>query len=68
MLRTADIAGEDAFAVGARITVPLHGRAASEALAAMDTERMHLSEIATGIPTLDDVYLNRTGAEFVGVN
>jgi ABC-2 type transport system ATP-binding protein len=68
VLRTADIAGEDAFAVGARITVPLHGRAASEALTAIDTERMHLSEIATRMPTLDDVYLNRTGAQPVGVN
>jgi ABC-2 type transport system ATP-binding protein len=67
-LRSAEIAGEDAFAVGARITVPLHGRAAPEALAAMDTERMRPSEIATRVPTLDDVYLNRTGAQFAGVN
>jgi ABC-2 type transport system ATP-binding protein len=67
-LRSADIAGEDAFAVGARITVPLHGRAAPEALAAMDTKRMRPSEIATRVPTLDDVYLNRTGAQFAGVN
>jgi ABC-2 type transport system ATP-binding protein len=67
-LRTAAIAGPDAFAVGARITVPLHGRAASEALAAMDGEPMRLSEIATRVPTLDDVYLNRTGAQLAGVN
>jgi ABC-2 type transport system ATP-binding protein len=68
VLRSAGIAGEDAFAVGARITMPLHGRAASEALAAMDAERMRLSEIATRVPTLDDVYLNRTGAQLAGVN
>jgi ABC-2 type transport system ATP-binding protein len=67
-LRGADIAGEDAFAVGARVTVPLHGRAASEALAAMDSEPMRFSEIATRVPTLDDVYLNRTGAQLAGVN
>ncbi len=67
-LRTAGIAGEDAFAVGARITVPLHGRAASEALAAMDAEPIRLSEIATRVPTLDDVYLNRTGTQLTAVN
>ena len=68
VLRAADIAGEDAFAVGARITVPLHGHAASEALAAMDAEPIRLSEIATRVPTLDDVYLNRTGAQLAAVN
>ena len=67
-LRAADIAGEDAFAVGARVTVPLHGRAASEALAAIDAEPLRISEIATRVPTLDDVYLNRTGAQLAGVN
>ncbi len=67
-LRSADIAGADAFAVGARVTVPLHGRAASEALAAIDAEPLRLSEIATRVPTLDDVYLNRTGAQLAAVN
>ncbi len=67
-LRTAEIAGDDAFAVGARITVPLHGRPAAEALAAIDAESLRLSEIATRVPTLDDVYLNRTGAQLAGVN
>ncbi|MGZ4165449.1 MAG: ABC transporter ATP-binding protein [Solirubrobacteraceae bacterium] len=67
-LRDARIAGDDAFAIGSRITVPLHGRGAAEALAAIDTDRLCPSEIATRVPTLDDVYLNRTGAQLAGVD
>jgi ABC-2 type transport system ATP-binding protein len=67
-LRAVGIAGQDAFAVGARITVPLHGRAAADALAAIDAGRLRLSEIATRVPTLDDVYLNRTGAQLAARN
>jgi ABC-2 type transport system ATP-binding protein len=60
-LRERGLAGEDAFAVGARVTVPLHEHAATDALAAIETEHLHVSEIATRIPTLDDVYLHLTG-------
>jgi len=67
-LRAAGVAGRDAFAVGARITVPLHDRGAADALAAIDADGLHLSEIATRVPTLDDVYLNRTGAQLAGVD
>jgi ABC-2 type transport system ATP-binding protein len=67
-LRQARIAGDDAFAIGARITVPLHGRTAAQALAAIPAERLRLSEIATRVPTLDDVYLNRTGAQLAALN
>jgi ABC-2 type transport system ATP-binding protein len=67
-LRDAGVAGPDAFAVGARITVPLHDRGAADALADIDADRLRLSEIATRVPTLDDVYLNRTGAQFAGVD
>jgi ABC-2 type transport system ATP-binding protein len=61
-LRLRGIAADDAFAVGARVTVPLHNHAAAEALAALESERAHASEIATRIPNLDDVYLKFTGA------
>ena len=61
-LRQRGVAGDDAFAIGARITIPLHGSAAPETLAAADAERLRVSEIATRSPTLDDVYLQRTGA------
>ena len=67
-LRAAGVAGPDAFAVGARITVPLHDRGAGDALADIDADRLRLSEIATRVPTLDDVYLHRTGAQLAGVD
>ena len=60
-LRDRGVAGEDAFAVGARVTVPLHEHAAADALAAIESEHLHVSEIASRIPTLDDVYLHLTG-------
>ncbi|MBV9336514.1 MAG: ABC transporter ATP-binding protein [Solirubrobacterales bacterium] len=60
-LRDRGAAGDDAFAVGARVTVPLHGHAARDALAAIEAERLRASELATRVPTLDDVYLHLTG-------
>ncbi len=60
-LRDRGIAADDAFAIGARITVPLHRHAATEALAAIDSEHLRASEIATRAPNLDDVYLQLTG-------
>jgi ABC-2 type transport system ATP-binding protein len=61
-LRERGIAHDDAFVVGARATVPLHDHVATDALAVIDAERLHVSEITTRIPTLDDVYLHLTGA------
>jgi ABC-2 type transport system ATP-binding protein len=60
-LRDRGIAAEDAFAIGARVTVPLHDHSVTEALAAIDSERLSASEIATRVPNLDDVYLQLTG-------
>ena len=60
-LRERGVAAGDAFAVGARITVPLHRHAATEALAVVESERLRASEIATRVPNLDDVYLQLTG-------
>jgi ABC-2 type transport system ATP-binding protein len=61
-LRDRGIARGDSFAVGARVTVPLHEHATTEALTAIESERLRVSEIATRVPTLDDVYLQLTGA------
>jgi ABC-2 type transport system ATP-binding protein len=61
-LHDRGMAGDDAFAVGARITVPLHDAAIADAVAAIDTERLRASEITTRAPTLDDVYLHHTGS------
>jgi ABC-2 type transport system ATP-binding protein len=63
VLRFHGIAGDDAFSVGARVTIPLHSHPASEALAMIGSERLRATEIATRIPTLDDVYLKFTGAQ-----
>jgi hypothetical protein len=41
--------------------VPLHNHAATEALAAIESEHLRASEIATRVPNLDDVYLQLTG-------
>jgi ABC-2 type transport system ATP-binding protein len=60
-LRRQHLAGDDAFAVGARVTVPLHDRSAAETLAVIDGRA---SEIATRAPSLDDVYLQLTGRRF----
>jgi ABC-2 type transport system ATP-binding protein len=62
-LRELRIARSDAFVVGARVTVPLHEHAVSEALAAIESEHLRTSEVATRMPTLDDVYLQLTGSQ-----
>jgi ABC-2 type transport system ATP-binding protein len=59
-LRLKRVATSDAFAVGARVTVPLHEHTAAGVLAELDA---HPTEIATRVPTLDDVYLQLTGSE-----
>ena len=57
-LRGAGLAGPDAFAIGSRVTVPLHGRPAAEVLAGV----ARAGDLATRAPTLDDVYLRLTGS------
>jgi ABC-2 type transport system ATP-binding protein len=59
-LRARGVAGGDAFAVGATVTVPLHDRGAGDAIAAID-ELGLAHAIGTRRPTLDDVYLRLTG-------
>jgi len=60
-LRARGLAGPDAYAVGARVTVPLHERSATDALQEIREEGMHASEIQVRSPTLDDVYIRLTG-------
>jgi ABC-2 type transport system ATP-binding protein len=59
-LRSRGVAGDDAFAVGARVTVPLHDLAAADAIAAVHELRLG-GEVGVRRPTLDDVYLRLTG-------
>jgi ABC-2 type transport system ATP-binding protein len=59
-LRERGVAGDDAFAVGSRLTVPLHDRSSREAIAAVH-ELGLAAAISAREPTLDDVYLRLTG-------
>ena len=54
------LSGDDAFAVGSRLTVPLHDRSSRDAVAAVH-ELGLTSAISAREPTLDDVYLRLTG-------
>ena len=63
-LRADGIAGDDAFTVGSRLTVPLHDRTSDEALAAL--RAVPAAAVATRRPTLDDVYLRLTGGRLAG--
>jgi ABC-2 type transport system ATP-binding protein len=61
-LRAAGAAGDDAFAVGSTITIPLHDRPARDSMAAVDAAGLRTGAITAKQPTLDDVYLQLTGA------
>jgi ABC-2 type transport system ATP-binding protein len=59
-LRAHGIAGDDAFAVGSRLTLPLHDSSSPEAVAAIHQLGFG-GAISAREPTLDDVYLRLTG-------
>ena len=61
-LRTRGLAGDDAFTVGSTLTVPLHEHTAPDAIAVIHDTDLAASSISTRQPTLDDVYLQLTGA------
>ena len=59
-LRSRGIAREDAFTVGATVTVPLNGHSSHEAIAAI--HELGLADaVSARRPTLDDIYLRLTG-------
>jgi ABC-2 type transport system ATP-binding protein len=60
-LRSSGIAGEDAFRVGATLTVPLHRRAARHAMTAIADLGIAAEGMSARRPTLDDVYVRLTG-------
>ena len=55
------IAAAEAYVVGARLIVPLHGSTAADAISAIGAAGLVASQISTREPTLDDVYLRLTG-------
>ena len=60
-LRGRGLAGDDAFAVGATLHVPVHDRPAHEAAASIAEVGLPVTAITSRPPTLDDVYLQLTG-------
>ncbi|MBV8234970.1 MAG: ABC transporter ATP-binding protein [Acidimicrobiia bacterium] len=60
-LREAGIAGPDAYRVGSTLSVPLHKRTASDAMAAIADLGIRTEGVSARRPTLDDVYLRLTG-------
>ena len=61
VLRARGVAGDDAFAVGSTLTVPLHTHSGADVVAAIGELGLFTSAISTRAPTLDDVYLQLTG-------
>jgi ABC-2 type transport system ATP-binding protein len=60
-LRAHGMAGDDAFAVGATVTVPLGHRLARDVIDAVADFGASVTQTTTRPPTLDDVYLRLTG-------
>ncbi len=61
-MRAHGLATGDAFAVGATLTVPVGSRSARDTIAAIAGLGIHPEAVTTRKPTLDDVYLQLTGA------
>jgi ABC-2 type transport system ATP-binding protein len=60
-LRGNGVAGDDSFAVGATLTIPVRGRTADAVLTAAREIGLAATATSTRPPTLDDVYLRLTG-------
>jgi ABC-2 type transport system ATP-binding protein len=60
-LRERGVAGENAFAVGSTLTLPLDDRGAAAAIAEIEVLELPVTAISTRRPSLDDVYLRLTG-------
>jgi ABC-2 type transport system ATP-binding protein len=54
-------AARDAYVIGSTLTVPLHDASAGGAIAAINEAGIATSAISSRRPTLDDIYLRRTG-------
>jgi ABC-2 type transport system ATP-binding protein len=60
-LRVHGHAGDDAFAVGTTVTVPLRGRSAREVVDGVEDFGARVTATTSRPPSLDDVYLRLTG-------
>jgi ABC-2 type transport system ATP-binding protein len=61
VIQTRGVAGDEAFAVGSTVTIPLRGRPAADAIAAVQGIGIPATAVSARPPTLDDVYLRLTG-------
>ena len=61
VLQAQGIADGSAFVVGSTVTLPMHDRAAGDAISAIDRTGLPVTSIGSRRPTLDDVYLRLTG-------
>ncbi len=66
VLQARGVAGDDAFAVGSTVTVPLRGHSAADAITAVHEIGVPATTVTTRPPTLDDVYLRLTGDRLGG--
>jgi hypothetical protein len=60
-LRARGHAGDDAFAVGTTVTVPLRGTSARSVVNSVEEFGAAVTATTTRPPSLDDVYLRLTG-------
>src|SRR5438105_4309433 len=60
VLQARGVAGDEAFAVGSTVTVPLRERSAADAIAAVHEIGIPVTAVSARPPTLDDVYLRLT--------
>jgi ABC-2 type transport system ATP-binding protein len=61
-LRATGAAGDDAFALGSTLVLPMHDTSARDTVAALPELGVRTSAVSTRAPTLDDVYLRLTGS------
>jgi ABC-2 type transport system ATP-binding protein len=60
-LRSHRLAGDDAFAIGATLTIPVHDQRGGPVLDELMALDIATSSVSVRKPTLDDVYLQLTG-------
>jgi ABC-2 type transport system ATP-binding protein len=61
VLQARGVAGDEAFAVGSTVTIPLRGRSSAETVAGVRELGIATTAITARPPSLDDVYLRLTG-------
>jgi ABC-2 type transport system ATP-binding protein len=62
-LQRHGVAGDDAFALGSTVTVPLHDLASNDAMRVIDQLDIPTAGVMARPPSLDDVYLQLTGEQ-----